>query len=979
MGNEKKNKNVYLFGDKKADGNASMKNLLGGKGANLAEMNLIGVPVPPGFTITTEVCTLYNGKGRDYAVSLIKEEVEAAVAAVEEMMGTKFGDKENPCLLSVRSGARASMPGMMDTVLNLGLNDDAVEGIAKKTNNERFAWDSYRRFVQMFGDVVLGMKPESKEDIDPFEEIIEKIKEEKGVETDNELSVDDLKDLVKRFKAAVKTQTGHDFPEDPWEQLWGSVMAVFDSWMNDRAIYYRKLNDIPAKWGTAVNVQAMVFGNMGENSATGVAFTRDAGTGENIFNGEYLIDAQGEDVVAGIRTPRQITKEGSKRWAVLAGVSEKERAANFPSLEEAKPEVYRELNETQEKLELHYKDMQDLEFTVQDGKLWMLQTRNGKRTGAAMVKIAMDMLKEGMITEKEALLRVEPNKLDELLHPVFDNDALDKGTVLAKGLPASPGAATGQMTFFADECDKYENAILVRIETSPEDLEGMNIANGILTARGGMTSHAAVVARGMGKCCVSGAGGIKIDYKARKMIVDGKELKEGDWISLNGTTGNILEGKIETIDPELSGDFGELMELADKHSVMLVRTNADTPNDSKVARDFGAQGIGLCRTEHMFFEEDKIKAMREMILSEDEAGRRAALDKLLPLQRADFQGIFQAMHDLPVTVRLLDPPLHEFIPHEEENQKEMADEMGVSVDIIQAKVESLHEFNPMLGHRGCRLGNTYPEITEMQTRAIIEASLNLKEQGITAKPEIMIPLTGTKKELKMQEEIVRATAEKVFEERNLRIDYMVGTMIEIPRAAITADEIAESAEFFSFGTNDLTQMTFGYSRDDAGKFLPVYLDKGILDNDPFQVIDQTGVGSLMKIAVEKGRRTRPNIKIGICGEHGGEPSSVEFCNTLGFGYVSCSPYRVPIARLAAAHANIKQNTWDSETAKEALKGSAINVGNTFSTEFEQVEKEAKKAAKKARKEAEKELKKLKEEAKSIFHRFEDELKNITKK
>ncbi len=979
MSKEKKVKNVYLFGDKKADGNATMKNLLGGKGANLAEMNLIGVPVPPGFTITTEVCTLYNTKGKDYVVSLIKEEVEAAVAAVEEMMGTKFGDKENPCLLSVRSGARASMPGMMDTVLNLGLNNAAVAGIAKKTGNDRFAWDSYRRFVQMYGDVVMGMKPESKEDIDPFEEIIEAIKEEKGVENDNELSVDDLKEMVKRFKAAVKAQTGQDFPDDPWEQLWGSVMAVFDSWMNDRAIYYRKLNDIPAEWGTAVNVQAMVFGNMGANSATGVAFTRDAGTGENLFNGEYLIDAQGEDVVAGIRTPQQITKEGSKRWAVLASVAEEERAAKYPSLEEAMPAIYKELDELQNKLEQHYRDMQDLEFTVQDGKLWMLQTRNGKRTGAAMVKIAMDKLKEGMISEKEALLEVEANKLDELLHPVFDKDALAQGHVIAKGLPASPGASTGQIVFFADECEKYENALLVRIETSPEDLEGMNVANGILTARGGMTSHAAVVARGMGKCCVSGAGTLRIDYKKRVMMVDGKEFKEGDWLSLNGTTGEILEGKIATIKPELSGDFGELMDLADKHSVMLVRTNADTPNDSKVARDFGAQGIGLCRTEHMFFEEDKIKPMREMILSEDEAGRREALAKLLPLQRKDFEGIFQAMHDLPVTVRLLDPPLHEFIPHEEENQKEMADEMGLTVADIKQKVEDLHEFNPMLGHRGCRLGNTYPEITEMQSRAIIEAALNLKAKGITAKPEIMIPLIGTQAELKMQEQIVRATAEKVFEERNDRIDYLVGTMIEIPRAALTADEVAETAEFFSFGTNDLTQMTFGYSRDDAGKFLPIYLDKGLLDADPFQVIDQTGVGSLMKIAVEKGRRTRPNIKIGICGEHGGEPSSVEFCNTLGFGYVSCSPFRVPIARLAAAHANIKQSTWDSEGAKETLKSSAKNVGASLSSEFEQVEKEAKKAAKKARKEAEKELSKLKDEAKSIFNRFEKELKNITKK
>jgi pyruvate,orthophosphate dikinase len=979
MSKENKVKNVYLFGDRKADGNATMKNLLGGKGANLAEMNLIGVPVPPGFTITTEVCTAYNEKGRDYAVNMIKKEVEDAVAAVEKMMGTKFGDKKNPCLLSVRSGARASMPGMMDTVLNLGLNDEAVEGIAKKTNNERFAWDSYRRFVQMFGDVVLGMKPESKTDIDPFEEIIEHVKEEKGVKTDNELTVDDLKELVKRFKAAVKTKTGHDFPSDPWEQLWGSVMAVFDSWMNPRAIYYRKLNDIPAAWGTAVNVQAMVFGNMGSNSATGVAFTRDAGTGENLFNGEYLIDAQGEDVVAGIRTPQQITIEGSRRWAILAGVTEEERASRFPSLEEAMPKVYAELNATQNKLELHYRDMQDLEFTVQDGKLWMLQTRNGKRTGAAMVKIAMDMLKEGMITEKEALLRVEPNKLDELLHNVFDKGALASGKVISKGLPASPGAATGQIVFFADECEKYKNSILVRIETSPEDLEGMNIANGILTARGGMTSHAAVVARGMGKCCVSGAGNLQIDYKTRTMVVDGKKFSEGDWISLNGSTGDIYEDKIATIKPELSGDFGDLMKLADKHAVMLVRTNADTPHDSRVARDFGAQGIGLCRTEHMFFEEEKIKAMREMILADDEAGRRIALTKLLPLQRKDFEGIFQAMHDLPVTVRLLDPPLHEFVPHEEANQKEMAKEMGVSVAKIKAKVESLHEFNPMLGHRGCRLGNTYPEITEMQARAIIEACLNLKSHGITAMPEIMIPLTGTKKELKMQEDIVRATVTKVFEERNERIDYLVGTMIEIPRAALTADEIAESAEFFSFGTNDLTQMTFGYSRDDAGKFLPIYLKKGILDHDPFQVLDQVGVGSLMRIAVEKGRRTRPNIKIGICGEHGGEPSSVEFCNTLGFNYVSCSPFRVPIARLAAAQANIKQSKWDAEVAKETLKKSAKKVSEAVETEFENVEKEAKKAAKKARKEAEKEVKKLKDEAKIVLTKFEKELKNLRKK
>ncbi|MFA8298772.1 MAG: pyruvate, phosphate dikinase [Hyphomicrobiales bacterium] len=909
-----KTKHVYLFGDRKADGNATMKNLLGGKGANLAEMNLIGVPVPPGFTITTEVCTLYNSKGHDYVVSLIKEEVENAVAEVEKMMGTKFGDKENPLLLSVRSGARASMPGMMDTVLNLGLNDEAVEGIAKKSGNGRFAWDSYRRFVQMYGDVVMGMKPESKEDHDPFEEIIDKMKEEKGVELDTDLTTDDLKEMVARFKAAIKEQTGKDFPTSAWEQLWGSVMAVFDSWMNPRAILYRKLESIPAEWGTAVNVQAMVFGNMGDNSGTGVAFTRDAGTGEDIFNGEYLINAQGEDVVAGIRTPQQITLEGSKRWAKLASVTEEDRAANYPSLEEAMPAIYTELNDLQQKLEDHYKDMQDLEFTMQDGKLWILQTRNGKRTGAAQVKIAVDMKQQGYLKKKEALLRVDPNKLDELLHPVFDKKALDGIKVMAKGLPASPGASTGQIVFFADEATKYEKSILVRIETSPEDLEGMTVAQGILTARGGMTSHAAVVARGMGKCCVSGAGSVAIDYKARTIIMDGKTYKEGDWISLNGTTGEVYDDKVATIDPDLSGDFGIIMDWADSVAKMKVRTNADTPRDSKVARDFGAQGIGLCRTEHMFFEGEKIKAMREMILADDEAGRRAGLAKLLPLQREDFEGIFEAMQGLPVTVRLLDPPLHEFVPHEEANQKEMADEMGVNVKVIKDKVESLMEFNPMLGHRGCRLGNTYPEITEMQTRAIIEAALNLKAKGIKAIPEIMVPLTGTLAEMKKQEEIVRTTIAKVFEERNDSIDFKVGTMIEIPRAAITADEIAKSAEFFSFGTNDLTQMTFGYSRDDAGKFLPHYMDEGILENDPFQVLDQNGVGQLVKMGVKRGRKTRKDLKIGICGEHGGEPSSVEFVNGLGFDYVSCSPYRVPIARLAAAQAVIK-----AKAAKKAKK------------------------------------------------------------
>ncbi|PLX03105.1 MAG: pyruvate, phosphate dikinase [Marinilabiliales bacterium] len=914
-----KTKYVYTFGDRKAEGNATMKNLLGGKGANLAEMNLIGVPVPPGFTITTEICTLYNEKGQDYAVGLIKAEVEKAVSELENIMQTKFGDANNPLLVSVRSGARASMPGMMDTVLNLGLNDEAVEGIAKKSGNARFAWDSYRRFVQMYGDVVLGMKPVSKEDSDPFEEIIEIMKEEKGVELDTDLSVDDLKELVKRFKKAVKDQTGHDFPVNPWDQLWGSVMAVFDSWTNDRAILYRKMEKIPDEWGTAVNVQAMVYGNMGLTSATGVAFTRDAGTGENIFNGEYLINAQGEDVVAGIRTPQQITLEGSKRWAQLAQVSEEDRAAKFPSLEEAMPKLYQELFETQHKLELHYRDMQDLEFTIQDGRLWLLQTRNGKRTGAAMVKIAMDMLREKLLKKEEALMRVAPERLDDLLHPVFDSEALKDVKVMSKGLPASPGAASGQIVFHADEAVAWaaegKKVILVRIETSPEDLAGMDKAEGILTARGGMTSHAAVVARGMGKCCVSGAGSIKVNYKARTLTMDGKVYKEGDNISLNGSTGEVYDGMIKTMEAVLSGDFADLMRLADKKAKLKVRTNADTPFDSKVAREFGATGIGLCRTEHMFFGDDKIIAMREMILAEDEQGRREALDRLLPIQRKDFEGIFEAMQDLPVTVRLLDPPLHEFVPHDEKGQQEMADVMKVDVEVIKQKIEDLSEFNPMLGHRGCRLGNTYPEITEMQTRAIIEAALDLKKRKIKTYPEIMIPLTGTLAEMKMQEGIVRETIAKVFEERNDKIDFMVGTMIEIPRAALTADEIAKSAEFFSFGTNDLTQMTFGYSRDDAGKFLPVYLEKGILKDDPFQALDQEGVGQLVKMAVKKGKKTRKNIKLGICGEHGGEPSSIEFCHRAGLHYVSCSPYRVPIARLSAAQSVIvNKKSWKKKNS-----------------------------------------------------------------
>ena len=902
-------KRVYTFGNGKAEGKADMRNLLGGKGANLAEMNLIGVPVPPGFTITTDVCSEYYELGQEKVVELLKSDVEKAIANVETLMNSKFGDIENPLLVSVRSGARASMPGMMDTILNLGLNDEVVEGLTRKTGNARFAWDSYRRFVQMYGDVVLGMKPTSKEDIDPFEAIIEEVKEAKGVKLDNELSVDDLKTLVTKFKAAVKKQTGSDFPTCAYEQLWGAVCAVFNSWMNERAILYRQMEGIPAEWGTAVTVQAMVFGNMGETSATGVCFSRDAGNGEDLFNGEYLINAQGEDVVAGIRTPQQITKIGSQRWAERAGIPEEERAAKYPSMEEAMPEIYKELDALQTKLENHYRDMQDMEFTVQEGKLWFLQTRNGKRTGSAMVKIAMDLLHQGMIDEKTALARIEPNKLDELLHPVFNKAALKKAKVLVKGLPASPGAATGQIVFFADDAAEWHAAgkrvVLVRIETSPEDLAGMAVAEGILTARGGMTSHAAVVARGMGKCCVSGAGGLNIDYKKKTIEVGGVTLKEGDFLSINGSTGEIFEGQIETQAAELSDDFAELMKLADKYTRLQVRTNADTPHDAEIARAFGASGIGLCRTEHMFFEGEKIKAMREMILAEDAEGRKNALKKILPYQQADFKGIFKAMHDLPVTVRLLDPPLHEFVPHDLKGQEEMAAAMGVSVKTIQQRVESLCEHNPMLGHRGCRLGNTYPEITEMQTRAILGAALELKKEGIVAKPEIMVPLTGILYEFKEQEKVIRDAAEKLFAEVGDRIDFKVGTMIEIPRAALTADRIASSAEFFSFGTNDLTQMTFGYSRDDIASFLPIYLEKKILKVDPFQVLDQNGVGQLVRMATEKGRAIRPDLKCGICGEHGGEPSSVKFCHRVGLNYVSCSPFRVPIARIAAAQAAIE--------------------------------------------------------------------------
>ena len=903
-------KRVYTFGNGKAEGRADMRNLLGGKGANLAEMNLIGVPVPPGFTITTDVCSEYFELGKDKVVELLKEDVLRSIEGVELLMKSKFGDVENPLLVSVRSGARASMPGMMDTILNLGLNDAVVEGLARKTGNERFAWDSYRRFVQMYGDVVLGMKPTNKEDIDPFEAIIEEVKESKGVKLDNELAVEDLKELVVRFKAAVKAQTGCDFPTSAYEQLWGAICAVFDSWMNERAILYRKMEGIPAEWGTAVNVQAMVFGNMGDNSATGVCFSRDAATGEDLFNGEYLINAQGEDVVAGIRTPQQITKIGSQRWAKLAGVSEEERLEKYPSMEEAMPEIYKELDELQTKLENHYRDMQDMEFTVQEGKLWFLQTRNGKRTGAAMVKIAMDLLHQGMIDEKTALLRCEPNKLDELLHPIFDQKGLKQAKVLTRGLPASPGAACGQIVFFAEDAAKWKNdghkVILIRIETSPEDLAGMTVAEGILTARGGMTSHAAVVARGMGKCCVSGAGGINVNYKTKVLEIDGVILKEGDFISLNGSTGEVYLGEVKTRAAKVSGDFAELMDLCNKYTKLKVRTNADTPQDAEAAREFGAVGIGLCRTEHMFFDNNKIIAMREMILSPDEAGRKKALAKLLPYQQADFKGIFKAMDGCPVNVRLLDPPLHEFVPHDSNGQEEMAKAMGVTVQYIRHRVESLCEHNPMLGHRGCRLGNTYPEITEMQTRAILGAAIELKKEGYNPMPEIMVPLTGILYEFEAQEKVIRDTAAELFKEQGIEIPFKVGTMIEIPRAALTADRIASRAEYFSFGTNDLTQMTFGYSRDDIASFLPVYLEKKILKVDPFQVLDQKGVGQLVEMAVGKGRSVRPDLKCGICGEHGGEPSSVKFCHQVGLNYVSCSPFRVPIARLAAAQAAIEE-------------------------------------------------------------------------
>ena len=903
-------KRVYTFGNGQAEGNAQMREQLGGKGANLAEMNLIGVPVPPGFTITTDTCNEYYKVGQEQIVALLQDEVKAAVKHVETLMNCQFGSVDNPLLVSVRSGARASMPGMMDTILNLGLNDSVAEGMVRKTQNPHFVYDSYRRFVQMYGDVVLGMKPVNKEDIDPFEKIIEEVKAQQGVELDKDLSVESLKQLVALFKQAIKQQTGSDFPEDPIEQLWGAVCAVFRSWMNERAILYRKMEGIPDEWGTAVSVMAMVFGNMGDTSATGVCFSRDAGNGENLFNGEYLINAQGEDVVAGIRTPQQITKIGSQRWAERAGISEEQRAAQYPSMEEAMPELYAQLNALQDKLEHHYHDMQDMEFTVQEGKLWFLQTRNGKRTGTAMVKIAMDLLHEGLIDEKTAILRCEPQKLDELLHPVFDKEALRKAKPITQGLPASPGAATGQIVFHADDAQEWaasgHKVIMVRIETSPEDLAGMASAQGILTARGGMTSHAAVVARGMGKCCVSGAGAINVNYKNKTVEVEGVIYKEGDYISLNGTTGQVYAGEIKTKAAELSGDFKELMDLCDKYTKMEVRTNADTPKDAETARQFGAKGIGLTRTEHMFFEDQKIIAMREMILADTVEGREKALAKLLPYQKNDFYGILKAMDGLHVNIRLLDPPLHEFVPHDIAGQQTMAKEMNVSVEEIQKRVNSLAENNPMLGHRGCRLGITFPEITAMQTRAILGAACQLKKEGYDPHPEIMVPLIGSINELKQQKGVIRQTAEEIFAETGVTINFEIGTMIEIPRAALTAGQIATEAQYFSFGTNDLTQMTFGYSRDDIASFLPAYLDKKILKVDPFQVLDQEGVGQLIEMAVKNGRATRHDLRTGICGEHGGEPSSVKFCAKIGMNYTSCSPFRVPIARLAAAQAAVEE-------------------------------------------------------------------------
>ena len=905
-------KRVYTFGNGQAEGKAGMRNLLGGKGANLAEMNLIGVPVPPGFTITTEVCTEYYEMGQDKVVALLKQEVENAIAHVETLMRSKFGDIDNPLLVSVRSGARASMPGMMDTILNLGLNDEVVEGLIRKTGNARFAWDSYRRFVQMYGDVVLGMKPVNKEDVDPFEAIIEDVKHAKGVKLDNELEVEDLKELVKRFKAAVKEQTGKDFPTCAYEQLWGAICAVFNSWMNERAILYRKMEGIPDEWGTAVSVQAMVFGNMGDTSATGVCFSRDAATGEDLFNGEYLINAQGEDVVAGIRTPQQITIIGSKRWAELAGVSEEERAAKYPSMEEAMPEIYKELDALQTKLENHYRDMQDMEFTVEHGKLFMLQTRNGKRTAQAALKIACDLVDEGMRTEEEAVLMIEPRNLDTLLHPQFDAKALKAATPIGKGLGASPGAACGKIVFTADDAEAWkargEKVVLVRLETSPEDITGMKASQGILTVRGGMTSHAAVVARGMGTCCVSGCSEIIMDEENKKFTLAGKTFHEGDFISIDGSTGNIYDGIIPTVDASIAGEFGRIMGWADKYRTLQVRTNADTPRDAAKAVELGAEGIGLCRTEHMFFEADRIAAFREMICSDTVEEREEALEKILPYQQGDFEKLYETLEGKPVTIRFLDPPLHEFVPTEEADIEALAAAKHKSVEDIKAIIASLHEFNPMMGHRGCRLAVTYPEIAKMQTAAVIRAAINVQKKHPDWKivPEIMIPLVGDVKEFKFVKKIVVEVADAEIKAAGIDLEYEVGTMIEIPRAALTADEIAAEADFFCFGTNDLTQMTFGFSRDDAGKFLNAYYDTKIFENDPFAKLDQNGVGKLMQMTIAMSKPVNPKLHCGICGEHGGDPTSVEFCNDIGLDYVSCSPFRVPIARLSAAQAAIRK-------------------------------------------------------------------------
>ena len=953
-------KRVYTFGKGINEGTASMKNLLGGKGANLAEMSTLGIPVPAGFTITTEVCVDFYKNNKQMPAGLDKE-VEAALKKVEKTMGASFGDPANPMLLSVRSGARVSMPGMMDTVLNLGLNDETVEGIIRKSGNDRFGWDSYRRFVQMYGDVVMGLKPEDKDAHDPFEEVMDELKAERGIRADLDMTVEDLKELVARYKKLIVEKLGKEFPSDPKEQLWGAIGGVFMSWNTPRAILYRKMNGFDDNWGTAVNVQAMVFGNSGESCATGVAFTRDPATGENLFYGEYLINAQGEDVVAGIRTPQQVTLIGSQRWAKDNNVTEEERAAKYPSLEEYMPAAYTDLVNTYTKLEHHYKEMQDIEFTIQDRKLWMLQTRTGKRTAAAAVGIAVDMVNEKLIDKKTALLRIDPSSLDQLLHPTFDPAAARN--VITKGLPASPGAGTGRVVFNADDAEDWkkrgEKVILVRIETSPEDLKGMTAAQGVLTQRGGMTSHAAVVARGMGKCCVSGCGDLEISYSQKTIKVKDIVIKEGDYISLDGSTGEVMLGEVKTIPAELSGNFGVIMQWADEAKKLGIRTNADTPHDAAVARNFGAQGIGLCRTEHMFFEGDRIKAMREMILADNLEGRKKALAKLLTMQREDFYGILKAMEGYGVTIRLLDPPLHEFVPHEAENQREMAQELGISVEAVKAKVDSLHEFNPMLGHRGCRLGITFPEITEMQARAIFEAACQLVKEGVDAKPEVMVPLVGTVKELASQKAIIVATAEKVMEETGVKVDYSVGTMIEIPRAAVTADEIAKEAAFFSFGTNDLTQMTFGYSRDDAGKFLPEYIAKKILPVDPFRVLDRDGVGKLVQMAVEKGRGVNSKLKVGICGEHGGEPSSIEFCHLTGLNYVSCSPFRVPIARLAAAQAALKNAAPVKKAvtkatskvlakAKEIVKtAKAVKKAVTVAVKTAKAKPAAKPAAKKA--------------------------------